>query len=83
LCGGKAVARQRRSEQVAEVEADELRYVLRKTDGGAARVHQRLEDKQAMLLAGCYAIVTDVAKPAMAAQAVHDNYMKWNGIFAL
>jgi hypothetical protein len=37
------------SERVAEVEADELR----KNDGEAARVHHRLEDKQAMLLAGC------------------------------
>jgi hypothetical protein len=126
------------SEQVVEVEADGLRYVLRKNDDEAARVHHRLEDKltrlnqkikqrnekvtasprckpesglakmrqwiarhklasfiqprldarelridideaareQAMLLAGCYAIVTDVAKTGMATQDVHDNYMR-------
>lgn len=126
------------SEQVAEVETDGLRYVLRKNDDEAARVHHRLEDKlirlqqkikqrnekvaasprcqpesglavvrqwiarhkltsfiqprldgrelrididdatreQAMLLAGCYAIVTDVAKTGMATQDVHDNYMR-------
>jgi transposase len=126
------------SEQVAEVEDGELRYVLRKNDDEAARVHHRLEDKltrlqqkierrneqvaasprchpesglakisqwiarhkltsfvqprldgrelrfdfdesardQAMLLAGCYAIVTDVDKSGMATQDVHDNYMR-------
>ena len=32
--------------------------------------------EQAMLLAGCYAIVTDVAKTGMATQDVHDNYMR-------
>jgi transposase len=126
------------TEQVAEVEDGELRYVLRKNDDEAARVHHRLEDKlarlkrkveqrnekvaasprckpesgltkiqqwitrhklasfiqprlegrelridvdeaardQAMLLAGCYAIVTDVVKTGMAAQDVHDNYMR-------
>jgi len=31
---------------------------------------------QAMLLAGCYAIVTDLAKTGMATQDVHDNYMR-------
>jgi hypothetical protein len=31
---------------------------------------------QAMLLAGCYAIVTDVDKSGMATQDVHDNYMR-------
>jgi transposase len=126
------------SEQVAEVEDGELRYVLRKNGDEAARVHHRLEDKlarlkrkieqrnqkvaasprckpenglatiqawiarhklasfvqprldgrelrfdideatrdQAMVLAGCYAIVTDVLKAGMAAQDVHDNYMR-------
>jgi transposase len=126
------------SEQVAEVEDGELRYVLRKNDDEAARVQHRLEDKldrlnrkiqlrnervaasprcrpesglaqvsqwiarhkltsfihprldgrelridmdepareQAMLLAGCYAIVTDVANTSMPAQDVHDNYMR-------
>jgi transposase len=126
------------TEQVAEVEDDGLRYVLRKNDDEAARVQHRLEDKltrlkqkieernqqvaasprckpdsglakirgwiarhklasfieprldkrelridideaareQAMLLAGCYAIVTDVDRAGMAAQDVHDNYMR-------
>jgi transposase len=31
---------------------------------------------QAMLLAGCYAIVTDVEQAGMAAQDLHDNYMR-------
>lgn len=31
---------------------------------------------RAMLLAGCYAIVTDLASAAMPAQAVHDSYMR-------
>jgi transposase len=126
------------AEQVAEVEDGGLRYVLRKNDDEAARVHRRLEDKlsrlkqkieernktiaasprcnpesmlakisqlsarhkltnfiqlrldgrelrfeidetardQVMLLAGCYATVTDVAKSGMTAQDVHDNYMR-------
>ena len=120
------------------MEADGLRYVLRKNEDEAARVHHRLEDQltrlnqkikqrhetvtasprckpesglpkmrqwiarhklarfiqprldarelridideaareQAMLLAGCDTIVTDVAKTGMATQDVHDNYMR-------
>jgi hypothetical protein len=125
------------AEQVCEVEADGVRYVLRKNPDEAARERHRWEDKltklrqkverrneqvsksqrcqpdaglrqlelwvarhkltgqvalrvdgraialelhhaaidQAMRLAGCYVVVTDVAKPRMTPQAVHDNYM--------
>jgi transposase len=31
---------------------------------------------RAMLLAGCYAVVTDLARAAMPAQAVHDSYLR-------
>lgn len=54
----------------------------------AAFVQARLEDRmlrieidepgrdRAMLLAGCYVIVTDLAPAAMPAQAVHDSYLR-------
>ena len=125
------------AEQVCEVEADGVRYVLRKNEAEEARVHHRWEDKlaklggkverrnqrgegiqalpagggpapatglgvapqadgtggvargrprhragapaaaidQAMQLAGCYVVVTDVPKQQMNEQAVHDNYV--------
>jgi hypothetical protein len=125
------------SEAVCEVDADGVRYVLRKNESEAARVRHRLEDKLATLarkveqrntqvtqsprcrpeagrqrlqtwaarhkltglvalhvedgaivvvrqegpieraldLAGCYAVVTDVAAGRMSDQAVHDTYV--------
>jgi hypothetical protein len=70
------------TEQVAEVEDGELRYVLRNATrrwaprrDGSPKADEAARD-QAMLLAGCYAIVTDVVKTGMAAQDVHDNYMR-------
>jgi hypothetical protein len=125
------------AEQVCEVEADGVRYVLRKNEAEEARVHHRWEDKlaklsgkveernqwakkskrcqpeagrrqlqawvsrhkltgqvelrvedraivlerrqhaidQAMQLAGCYVVVTDVPKQQVSEQAVHDNYV--------
>jgi transposase len=125
------------AEQVCEVEADGVRYVLRKNEDQAAREQHRWDDKlaklsgkvdqrnekvktakrcqpeaglrklqawaarhklagqvnlrvedrtillereqaaidQAMQLAGCYAVVTDVPKERMNEQAVHDTYV--------
>ena len=125
------------AEQVCEVEADGVRYVLRKNEAEAAREQHRLEVKlvklrrkleqrneqvkkskrcqpeaglrqlqlwaarhklsgqvklrvedrtitlecnqaaidQAMQLAGCYVVVTDVPKERMNGQAVHDSYV--------
>jgi hypothetical protein len=70
------------TEQVAEVEDGELRYVLRNATrrwaprrDASPKADEAARD-QAMLLAGCYAIVTDVVKTGMAAQDVHDNYMR-------
>ena len=125
------------SEDVCEVEADGLRYVLRKNEAEAARQRHRLDDKlakltqkmeqrnqqvkestrckpeagqrqmqawiarykltglvdvgledralvlerkqaaveRAMELAGCYVVVTDVAKERMQGQTVHDSYV--------
>jgi transposase len=125
------------SEDVCEVEADGLRYVLRKNEAEAAREWHRWDDKlaklaqkiaqrneqvkqsgrckpaagqrqmqawvarykltgqvevrlvdrtltlerkeaaieRAMQLAGCYVVVTDVAKERMPHQAVHDSYV--------
>jgi transposase len=125
------------AEQVCEVEADGVRYVLRKNEAEAARAQYRLEDKlaqlgrkvarrnqqvqeskrcqpeagqrqlqgwvarhkltgqvelrvegraivlerqwaaidQAMQLAGCYVVVTDVPNQQMDKQAVHDSYV--------
>ncbi len=125
------------SEDVCEVEADGLRYLLRRNEAEAHRQWHRLEDKldklkrkveqrnervrqssrckpeagprnllpwvarhklngkvelrlegrmmllernqaaidQAMELAGCYVVVSDVAKPHMSGQEVHDNYV--------
>src|SRR5450759_632363 len=125
------------SEAVCEVDADGVRYVLRKNESEAARVRHRLEDKLATLtrkveqrnaqvmtsprcrpeagcrplqtwvarhkltglvalrvedrtivvarqegpleraldLAGCYAVVTDVAAGRMSDQAIHDTYV--------
>lgn len=125
------------SETVAEVEADGLRYLLRKNEDEAARQRHRLEDKldklnqkmekrnaqvaasprckpeaglrklrdwisrykltgmvdarledrhlvleknaageqRAMLLAGCYVIVSDVPQTVLDTKAVHDGYM--------
>src|SRR3989454_586353 len=125
------------TEQVCEVEADKLRFILRKNPEEARRLQHRLDDKRTKLrqkiternqqveksprskpeaglriltewisrhkldgivqlrledrqivetvdpqaeqravdLAGCYVIVTDVAKDQLAAQAVHDSYV--------
>jgi transposase len=125
------------SEEVCEVEADQLRYLLRKNPAEAAREQYRLQDKLAKLnqkvkqrnqqvsnsprcrpeagprnlqlwvtrhkltglvelrlegrtmvlecnqaaldrsmeLAGCYVVVTDVPKPQLNGQEVHDSYM--------
>lgn len=125
------------AEQVCEVEADGVRYVLRRNEAEAERERRRLEDKlaklgrrvelrneqvaqskrcrpeaglrrlgdwvarhklagqvelrvegravvvqctqaaidQAMQLAGCYVVVTDVPKQRMDTQAVHDSYV--------
>jgi transposase len=125
------------AEQVCEVEADGVRYVLRKNEAEAARAQYRLEDKlaklgrkverrneqvrasqrcqpeagqrqlqgwvarhkltgqvelrvegraivlerrpaaidQALQLAGCYVVVTDVPNQQMDQQAVHDSYV--------
>jgi transposase len=125
------------AEQICEVEANQLRYVLRRNEEEAAREQHRLDNKlaklaekleqrnqqvkesprcqplagqrklqawlvrhkltgqvelsvegraivlqrnqpaidQAMQLAGCYVVVTDVPKPQMDTQAVHDSYM--------
>ena len=125
------------AEQVCEVEADRVRYVLRRNESEAARAQYRLEDKlaklgrkverrnqqvkeskrcqpeagqrqlqgwlarhkltgqvelrlegraivlerqqaaidQAMQLAGCYVVVTDVPNQQMDKQAVHDSYV--------
>lgn len=125
------------AEQVCEVEADGVRYVLRRNEAEAARAQYRLQDKlaklggkvkrrneqvkqskrcqpeagqrqlqgwlarhklsgqvelrvegraivaqlkqaaidQAMQLAGCYVVVTDVPKEQMNEQAVHDSYV--------
>lgn len=125
------------SEDVCEVEADGLRYLLRKNEAEAAREQYRLEDKlaklqrkveqrneqvrksprckpeagprnlrlwvarhkltgqielrldgrtmvlerdqaamdQAMQLAGCYVVVSDVPKPQLSGQQVHDHYV--------
>jgi transposase len=124
-------------EEVCEVEADGLRYLLRKNQAEAAREQHRLEDKlsklkrkveqrneqvqksprckpeagprnlqfwvarhkltgqvdlrlegrtmvlernqaaidRAMELAGCYVVVSDVAKEQLSGQAVHDHYV--------
>ena len=124
-------------EEVCEVEADGVRYLLRKNPDEAAREQHRLEDKlaklsrkveqrnhqvqrsprcqpeagprnlqvwvarhkltglvalrlegrtlvldrnqaaveRAMELAGCYVVVSDVPKPQMSGQAVHDSYV--------
>ncbi|MBI4874061.1 MAG: IS1634 family transposase [Acidobacteria bacterium] len=126
------------AEQVCEVEADGVRYVLRKNEAEAAREQHRLEDKlaklgrkvearnqrvkqskrcqpeagrrqlqawvarhkltgqvelrvegraivlegkqagigQALQLAGCCAVATDVPKEQMNEQAVHDSYVR-------
>jgi transposase len=125
------------SEDVCEVEADQVRYLLRKNQAEAAREQHRLEDKlakltrkmeqrneqvshsprcrpeagprslqvwvirhkltslvalrlegrtmvlerqqaaidQAMQLAGCYVVVTDVAKEQLGGQEAHDSYV--------
>ena len=81
------------AEQVCEVEADGVRFVLRKNEAQAARhklagqVDMRVEGRtillerkqaaidQAMQLAGCYAVVTDVPKERMNEQSVHDTYV--------
>ena len=125
------------SEDVCEVEADGLRYLLRKNEAEAAREQHRLEDKlaklkrkaeqrneqvqksprckpeagprnlqfwvarhkltgqvelrlegrtmvlernpaaidRAMKLAGCYVVVSDVPKPQLSGQEVHDHYV--------
>jgi len=125
------------SEDLCEVEADGLRYLLRKNQAEAAREQHRLEDKlaklrrkveqrneqvqksprcqpeagprnlqlwvarhkltgqvalrlegrttvlernqaaidRAMELAGCYVVVSDVAKPQLSGQEVHDSYV--------
>src|SRR5271157_1825701 len=89
------------AEQVCEVEAGGVRYVLRKNEAQAAHEQHRWDDKlaklsgmdlrvegrtillerkqaaidQAMQLAGCYAVVTDVPKERMNEQAVHDTYV--------
>lgn len=125
------------SEEVCEVEADGLRYLLRKNEAEAAREQHRLEDKlaklkgkveqrnerveksprckpeagprnlqhwvsrhkltgqvelrlegraivlernqeaidRAMELAGCYVVVSDVPKPQLSGQEVHDSYV--------
>lgn len=125
------------SEDVCEVEADGLRYLLRKNEAEAAREQHRLEDKLAKLkrkveqrneqvqksprskpeagprnlqlwvarhkltgqvelrlegrtmvlernqtaidraleLAGCYVVVSDVPKPQLSGQEVHDSYV--------
>jgi hypothetical protein len=105
------------AEQVCEVEADRVRYVLRRNESEAARAQYRLEDKlaklgrkverrnqqvkeskrcqpeagqrqlqgwlerqqaaidQALQLAGCYVVVTDVPNRQMDKQAVHDSYV--------
>ena len=124
-------------EEVCEVEAEGVRYLLRKNEEEAAREQHRLEDKlgklnrkverrnqqvrisprcqpeaglrnlqvwvarhklaglvelrlegrtlvlerkqaameQAMELAGCYVVVTDVPKPQLSGQEVHDSYV--------
>jgi transposase len=125
------------SEDVCEVEADQVRYLLRKNEAEAAREQHRLEDKlaklnrkveqrnewvsrsprcrpetgprslqawvarhkltglvelrlegrtmvlvrqpaaidRAMELAGCYVVVTDVAKERLSGQEAHDSYV--------
>jgi transposase len=125
------------SEDVCEVEADQVRYLLRKNEAEAAREQHRLEDKlaklsakveqrnpwvsrsprcrpeagprslqawvarhkltglvelrlegrtlvlarqqvameRAMQLAGCYVVVTDVAKERLSGQETHDSYV--------
>lgn len=126
------------SEEVCEVEADGLRYLLRKNEAEAARERHRLEDKlaklerkvaqrnervensprcrpeagprnlqqwvarhkltgqvelrlegrrvvlernqaaieRALALAGCYVVVSDVPKPHLTGQEVHDSYVR-------
>jgi hypothetical protein len=52
-------------------------FIAVRLDGRELRfdVDESARDR-AMLLAGYYAIVTDVAKTGMATQDVHDNYMR-------
>lgn len=126
------------SEEICDVEAEGLRYVLRKNPDEAAREQHRLDDKltklarkveerneqvnrsprcqpeagprrlqvwvarhkltglvdlrlegrtmvlarndavieRAMELAGCYVVVSDVPRPQMSGQEVHDNYVR-------
>jgi transposase len=130
------------SEDVCEVEADGVRYLLRKNEAEAAREHYRLEDKlaqlarkveqrnaqvsrsprcrpeagprnlqvwvarhkltglvelrlegrtiglerqklaldRAMELAGCYVVVTDVAKDQLSGQEAHDSYLSLQNV---